>query len=168
LSLADESQSVVGRNIAYLHVCSTLQVQQRSATPASAAAPGPLSPFAMAPASILPQDPPSQPATGSAAPSLSPFALAQVRSASQSCCCWLMRHCLPTALAALPGDAELYCAPRAQVCLAMSFVRGVLQLHGMSNSPPMSRLLSWLCVLQSTPEESPRTTPVAEGASGAI
>ncbi|CAL5223562.1 g6096 [Coccomyxa viridis] len=52
------------------------QVQQRSATPAAAAAPGPLSPFAMAPASILPPESPSA-APGTAQPSLSPFALAQ-------------------------------------------------------------------------------------------
>ncbi|CAK0760250.1 hypothetical protein CVIRNUC_002756 [Coccomyxa viridis] len=50
--------------------------QRRSATPASAAAPGPLSPFAMAPASILPPESPST-AAAAAQPSLSPFAMAQ-------------------------------------------------------------------------------------------
>ena len=62
------------------------QVQQRSATPASVAAPGPLSPFAMAPASILPPESPSA-APGNAQPSLSPFALAQVWHACGPACC---------------------------------------------------------------------------------
>ena len=58
-------------------------VQRRSATPASAAAPGPLSPFAMAPASILPPESPSA-AAAAAQPSLSPFAMAQVQMQTPS------------------------------------------------------------------------------------
>ena len=86
LNSAPSCQLSLGEQQWYLRGLSLMrQVQQRSATPAAAAAPGPLSPFAMAPASILPPESPSA-TLGTTQPSLSPFALAQVGHACEPDC----------------------------------------------------------------------------------